>query len=162
YLGAAFGPYVGQWIGTPPSASPPLYNSYGTGNDSVAKQISLVAPQFASLATYSAGYGSYYSPSKPYNQVDSAWMVGGAAAAYSQSQGALKVTVSQGIFQQLQDRSKTFNLPLMDAEANGAISIAKSANSVYAGTVTRLIFTNEFVTDAATTNEVYDLINEPQ
>src|SRR5262249_3991031 len=42
------------------------------------------------------------------------------------------------------------------------ISIAKSANSVYAGIVTRLIFTNEFVTDAATTNEVYDLINKPQ
>ena len=50
----------------------------------------------------------------------------------------------------------------MDAEANGAISIAKAANAVYAGTVTRLIFTNEFVTDATTTNEVYDLINQPQ
>jgi exo-beta-1,3-glucanase (GH17 family) len=162
YLGAAFGPYVGQWMGTPPHASLPLYNSYGAGNDSVAKQISLVAPQFASLATYGAGYASYYSPYTPYNQVDSAWMVGGAAAAYNQSQGAAKVTVSQGIFQQLQPGSKAFDLPLMDAEANGAISIAKSANSVYAGTVTRLIFTNEFVTDATTTNEVYDLINKPQ
>ena len=98
----------------------------------------------------------------PYNQVDSNWMVGGAAAAYNQSQSALKLTVSQGIFQQLQPGSENFNLPLMDAEANGAISIAKAANAVYAGTVTRLIFTNEFVTDATTTNEVDNLINQPQ
>ncbi|HEV3311278.1 MAG TPA: glycosyl hydrolase family 17 protein [Chloroflexota bacterium] len=162
YLEAAFQPYVGQWTGSPPSASVPLFNSYGAGNDSVASQISLVAPQFSSLATYSAGYAGYYSPTTPYNQVDSNWMVGGAAAAYNQSQGALKETVSQGIFQQLQPGSEAFNLPLMDAEANGAVSIAKAANAVYAGTVTRLIFTNEFVTDATTTNEVYDLINQPQ
>ena len=162
YLGAAFQPYVGQWTGTPPSASVPYYNSYGTGNDSVANQISLVAPQFASLATYSAGYGPYYSPTTPYNQVDSTWMVGGAAAAYNQSKGALKETVSQGIFQQLQPKSELFNMPYMLAEANGAISIAKAANAVYAGTVTRLIFTNEFVADATTTNEVNDLINTPQ
>ncbi len=162
YLEAAFQPYVGQWTGTPPSASVPLFNSYGTGNDSVANQISLVATQFSSLSTYSAGYAGYYPPTTPYNQVDSNWMVGGAAAAYNQSQNALKVTVSQGIFQQLQPGSQSFNMPLMDAEANGAISIASAANAVYPGTVTRLIFTNEFVTDLATTNEVNNLINQPQ
>ena len=162
YLEAAFQPYVGQWTGTPPHASVPLFNSYGTGNDSVANQISLVATQFSSIATYSAGYSSYYSPTTPYNQVDSNWMVGGAAAAYNQSKGALKMTVSQGIFQQLQPYSEQFNLPLMDAEANGAISIAKAANATYAGTVTRLVFTNEFVTDTTTTNEVDDLITQPQ
>jgi hypothetical protein len=162
YLETAFGPYVGQWIGTPPNAMPPLYNSYGSGNSSVANQISLVATQFSSIATYGAGYASYYTPTTPYNQVDSNWMVGGAAAAYNQSQSALELTVSQGIYQQLQPMSENFNLPLMDAEANGAISIAKAANAIYPGTVTRLIFTNEFVTDATTTDEVENLITQPQ
>ena len=162
YLESVFGPYVGQWIGTPPNAMPPLYNSSGSGNSSVANQISLVATQFSSIATYGAGYASYYTPTTPYNQVDSNWMVGGAAAAYNQSQSALKLTVSQGIYQQLQPMSENFNLPLMDAEANGAISIAKAANAIYPGTVTRLIFTNEFVTDATTTNEVENLITQPQ
>ncbi len=81
-------------------------------------------------------------------------MVGGAAAAYNQSQNALKLTVNQGIYQQLLPNSENFNIPLMTAEVNGAFSIAKAANAVYPGTVTRLIFTNEFVTDATTTNEV--------
>jgi exo-beta-1,3-glucanase (GH17 family) len=162
YFGAAFQPYVGQWTGTPPNASVPLFNSYDTGDDSVANQIDLIAPQFASISTYSAGYSSYYSPSKPYNTVDSNWMVGGVAAAYNQRQGALKLTVSQGIYQQLVPYTTNFNLPLMVAEANGAISIAKAANAVYAGTVTRLIFTNEFVHDAATTQAVDNFITQPQ
>jgi hypothetical protein len=96
-----------------PRARPfPLFNSYGTGNSSVANQISLVATQFSSLAAYSAGYASYHPPTTPYNQVDSNWMVGGAAAAYNQSQNALKLTVSQGIYQQLQPGSESFNIPL--------------------------------------------------
>ncbi len=162
YLEAAYQPYVGQWTGTAPSASVPLFNSYGSGNDSVANQVNLVATQFSTLSTYSAGYAGYYSPSTPYNQVDSNWMVGGAAAAYNQSQKALKLTVNQGIYQQLLPNSENFNIPLMTAEVNGAFSIAKAANAVYPGTVTRLIFTNEFVTDATTTNEVLNLITQPQ
>jgi len=162
YLEAAFQPYVGQWSGTPPNASVPLYNSYGTGNDSVANQVSLAATQFPELATYGAGYAGYYSPATPYNQVDSNWMVGSAAAAYNKSQGAVALTVSQGIYQQLQANLINFNTPLMDAEANGALSIASAANAVYPGTVTRLIFTNEFVTDATTTGEVYHFINDAQ
>jgi exo-beta-1,3-glucanase (GH17 family) len=162
YLEAAFQPYVGQWTGAPPNASLPPYNSYGTGNDSVANQVALAATQFPELATYSAGYAGYYPPTTPYNQVDSTWMVGGAAASYNKSQGALDLTISQGIYQQLDANQINFNMPLMDAEANGALSIAGAANAVYPGTVTRLIFTNEFVTDATTTNEVDDLINDSQ
>jgi exo-beta-1,3-glucanase (GH17 family) len=139
----------------------PLFDSYGTGNDSVATQIALVAPQFPTIATYSAGYAGYYPPDKPYNQVDSNWMVGEAAAAYNKSQNALKLTVSQGIYQQLVGNTTAFNLPLMYAEANGAISIAKASNVIYPGTVTRLIFTNEFVHDAATTQAVDNLITQP-
>jgi hypothetical protein len=162
YLGAAFQPYVGQWTGSAPNASTPFFNSYGTGNSSVANQIALVAPQFPSLSTYSAGYAGYYTPQTPYNQVDSNWMVAGAAAAYNQSKNALKVTVSQGIFQQLVPNTTNFNMPLMNAEVNGAFSIAKAAHGVYAGTVTRLIFTNEFVHDATTTQEVDNLITQAQ
>ncbi len=83
YLEAAFQPYVGQWTGTPPDASVPLFNSYGTGNDSVANQISLVATQFSSLATYSAGYAGYYPSSSQDNTVANEQAYFGAIQAWA-------------------------------------------------------------------------------
>lgn len=157
FFGAGFGPYVKQWQGQPPPGDVvPPFNSYGTGNASVLNQVFQVAPVFATLATYSAGYAGYYSPSTPWNQVDSNWMVGGSAASYNHQQGNVSMTVSQGIFQQVQNHS-ILN-PLMTAEINGAFQIARNANATFPGTVQRLVFTNEYITNAATTSEVDQLI----
>jgi exo-beta-1,3-glucanase (GH17 family) len=156
YLGAAFGPYVKQWIGQAPNAMPPLFNSYTTGNASVANQIALVAPTFPQIATYGAGYAPYYPLNQPWNMVDSNWQNAPAAAAYNQTQGKLAITVSQGIYQQVQNGS--IANAYQDAEVADAFQDAANANATFAGTVTRLIFTNEYVTSAATTDQVNALI----
>jgi glucan 1,3-beta-glucosidase len=154
YLSFAFGPYVKQWQGQPPPNDQlATFNSYGKGDASVANQIALVGPYTTQLATYSAGYAGYYPPSTPYNQVDSNWMVGIAAAQYNAQKKALAVVVSQGIYQQADDAHQR-------AEIEGAFSIAAAANAAYPGSVKRLIFTNEYVTDAATTSQVLALINQ--
>jgi exo-beta-1,3-glucanase (GH17 family) len=157
YLGAAFGPYVKQWNGqAAPNAMVPLFDSYTSGNASVANQIALVAPIFPQIATYGAGYAPYYPMNKPWNMVDSNWQNAPAAAAYNQQQGKLAITVSQGIFQQVQNGS--IANAYQDAEVADAFQDAANANATFAGTVTRLIFTNEYVTSAATTNQVNALI----
>lgn len=151
YLGVAFQPYIGAWTGTAPNASVPLYDSYSQSD--VSSMVSTLSGQFKFLATYSAGYAGYYSPTKPYNQVDSTWRVGSAAASVNQAAGKKVVDVAQGIFQQN-------TAALMTAEIEGAFSIAANANQTFAGTVTKLIFTNEYVTDAATTSEVTAMVNQ--
>jgi exo-beta-1,3-glucanase (GH17 family) len=156
YLGFAFGPYVGQWRRVGQQQQPPPFNGYGSGNWSVQNQINLVGSRAGAIATYSAGYAGYYKPTTPWNQVDSAWMVGGAAANFNKRQGQLALTVSQGIFQQVQNGGIVN--PLMNAEINGALQIARTANAVYPRTVQRLVFTNEYVTNAATTTQVDQLI----
>jgi exo-beta-1,3-glucanase (GH17 family) len=158
YVGAAYGPYVGQWITDNGPKHPPYYNSYGSGNWSVQNQINLLATHFSTLATYTAGYGPYYKPTTPWNKVDSAWMVAGTAASYNRAQGRPALTVSQGIYQQVDN--KNLNNPLMTAEIKGALQIAKAANATYAGTVKRLVFTNEYVDDAKTTTQVDQLIQQ--
>jgi exo-beta-1,3-glucanase (GH17 family) len=163
YLGAAFGPYVKQWNGQPaPNAAVPLFNSYTSGNASVANQIALVAPVFPQIATYGAGYAPYYPTNQPWNMVDSNWQVGPAAAAYNKQQGKPTITVSQGIFQQVQNGS--IANAFQEAEVADAFQDASNANATFAGTVTRLVFTNEYVTSAATTDQVNALItaNKPK
>jgi exo-beta-1,3-glucanase (GH17 family) len=156
YLGAAFEPYVKQWNGQAPNAMIPFFNSYTSGNASVANQIALVAPTFPQIATYSAGYAPYYPTNQPFNMVDSNWQNAPAAAAYNQEQGKLALTVSQGIFQQEQNGS--IANASQDAEVADAFQDAANANATFAGTVTRLIFTNEYITSAATTDQVNTLI----
>lgn len=158
YFGFAYGPYVGQWLSDNTGKHPPAFNSYGSGNASVQNQINLIGPRVSALATYSAGYAGYYPPTTPYNKVDSAWMVAGAAANYNKAQKQLALTVQQGIYQQVQSGSILNSL--MNAEINGAFQIAKAANAVYPGTVKRLVFTNEYATDAASTNQVDQLIKQ--
>ena len=157
YLGAAFEPYVKQWNGQPaPNAMVPAYNSYTSGNASVANQIALIAPTFPQIATYGAGYAPYYPTNQPWNMVDSNWQNAPAAASYNQQQGKLAITVSQGIYQQVQNG--TIANAFQDAEVADAFQDASNANATFAGTVTRLIFTNEYVTSAATTDQVNTLI----
>jgi exo-beta-1,3-glucanase (GH17 family) len=149
FVGAAFGPYVKQWV----NGHPPAFNSYTTGNASVAKQVALAAKTFHSIATYTSGFGSYYPANQPYDKVDSAWEVPIAAAKLNKAQNRLALTVSQGIYQR--------NTPAqMTSEIDEAFKIAKVANKIYPGTVNRLIFTNEYVTNATTTNQVNELITK--
>src|SRR6185437_6856666 len=103
-----------------------------------------------------AGYAPYYPITQPWNMVDSNWENAPAAAAYNQQQGKLAITVSQGIFQQVQDGS--IDNAYQNAEVADAFQDAANANATFAGTVTRLVFTNEYVTSAATTQQVNDLI----
>lgn len=149
FTGVGFGPYIGAWKGTAPSASVPPFNSYSQAN--VRSMLSTVETRFKRVATYSAGYASYYSASTPWNQVDSNWRVGSAAASINKAAGKKELDVAQGIFQQSSDA-------LFTAEINGAFKIAANANSTFPGTVTKLIFTNEYVTNAATTRQVTNLI----
>jgi exo-beta-1,3-glucanase (GH17 family) len=149
-LGFAFSPYVGQLM---KNGRPPAFNSYGSGNDSVQNQINLIAPSVSSIATYSAGYAGYYPPSTPWNKVDSNWMVASAAANYNKAHGRLALTVSQGIYQQV-------DAAHMTAEINGAFQIAANANAIFPHTVQRLIFTNEYVHTAATTDAVDALVRQ--
>src|SRR5262249_29694996 len=79
-----------------------------------------------------------------------------AAAAYNQQQGKLAINVSQGIFQQVQNGS--IANAFQAAEVADAFMDASNANATFAGTVTRLVFTNEYVTNAATTDQVDALI----
>ena len=65
--------------------------------------------------------------------------------------------VSQGIYQQP-------TLELQQAEIAAAFAAAQAANSVFANTVTTLVFTNEYVTDATTTSAVTAMLtgNKPK
>jgi exo-beta-1,3-glucanase (GH17 family) len=153
YVGAAFEPYIKQWISQGGKNINPAWNSYTTGNDSVANQIAFLAPKFNSLATYGSGWGPYYPVNQPLNNLDSNSLVALEAANYNKAHGALDLTVSQGIFQQGSTAG-------WGAEISDAIAEVKQANAIYAGTVNRLIFTNEYVTDAQTTNQVINLIQQ--
>lgn len=157
YLGVGFEPYVKLWIsGSNPAATPP-WNSYESGNASVANQVNLVAPHFAFLSTYSTGYAGYYPSGTPWNKVDSNWMVASEAANYNKANNGLKVTVNQGVYQQT-DAAGNLAPDRMGIEVSNAFSIAADANATYSGTVKRLIFTNEYVTNASTTSAVNQLI----
>lgn len=151
YVGVGYQPYVKQWAGSPGSATVGAFNSYGSGDASVKRQLEVLSPHFNKLATYSAGYAGYYQPTTPWNQVDSNWRVGIEAGNANQRAGRLAFTVAQGIFQQ----STT---ALQDAEIDGAFTIAQNANASFAGTVDRLIFTNEYMFDTANTNAVLAML----
>jgi exo-beta-1,3-glucanase (GH17 family) len=75
------------------------------------------------------------------------------AAAINKEAHALKLTVSQGIFQQA-------NAADWRSEIKTAIEVTKMANETYPGTVNRLIFSNEYVNTPARTDEVIAFINE--
>ncbi len=155
YLGVGFGPYVKQWAAGAPT--PPPWNSYETGNASVGNQVKLVAPHFGFVSTYATGYAGYYNSGTPWNKVDSNWMVASEAAKYNKANAGLKLTVNQGIYQQV-DAAGNIVPDQMNIEIRNAFSIAQDANATYSGTVKRLVFTNEYVTNAATTNAVNQLI----
>lgn len=149
FVGMSFQPYVKQWAGKTLA----FFNSYGSGNASVANQVALIAPFYSKVATYSAGYASYYPVNQPYNKLDSTWEVASAAADLNKAQKKLVMTVSQGIYQQT-NNDGTINPTAMNAEINDAFQIVTNANKIYPGTVTRLIFTNEYVKNAAKTSAV--------
>lgn len=153
YLGVGFEPYVKQWSG----GSTPPWNSYESGNASVDNQVNLVAPHFGFVSTYSTGYAGYYPSGTPWNKVDSNWMVASEAAKYNKANNGLKLTVNQGIYQQT-DIPGNIVPDQMNIEIANAFAIAADANATYSGTVKRLIFTNEYVTTASSTNAVNQLI----
>jgi exo-beta-1,3-glucanase (GH17 family) len=93
------------------------------------------------------GYAGYYQPTTPWNQVDSNCHVAVAAAQVNQQQSKVAIEVSQGIYQQPTP-------DLQQAEIAAAFAAAQAANAVFAKTVTTLVFTNEYVTDATTTSAV--------
>ena len=141
--GAAFEPYVGRWTGTPPHTSTPLWNSYSLPD--IVDMLEVISTQFRKISTYGMGYAGYYAPKTPWNQVDSNCHVAGAAAQLNTEGNAIEV--SQGIYQQP-------TAALQQAEINAAFSAAKAANDIFPNTVTSFVFTNEYVTDAATTDAI--------
>ena len=130
--------------------SPP-YNSYGSGDASVAEQLSLLSPHVNKLATYGAGYAGTTPPRRPGTRSTA---TGSSALPPARQQSR----PSQGVRRQPGHLPAAGNAALQAAEIDGAFEIAAHANADYAGTVTRLIFTNEYVTDETTTNEVLAMI----
>lgn len=155
YIGLSFQPYVKQWG---PNKSLAFFNSYGTGDASVTKQIALISSTTNKVATYSAGYAPYYPVDQPFNKLDSTWQVASASAQLNKSRNALAMTVSQGVFQKTNDDG-TLNPTWMNAEITDAFAIVANANGIYPGTVTRMIFTNEYLTSAANTTAVDQMVN---
>ena len=155
YLGVAFEPYVGPWTGTPPQAKTPPWNLYS--RQDVARMLETIAPFFDKISTYGMGSAGYYPPGTPWNQVDSNCHVAGAAAQVNQQQGKVAIEVSQGIYQQSTPA-------LQQAEIAAAFAAAEAANAVFPNTVTTLVFTNEYVTDATTTAAVTAMLtgNKPK
>ena len=149
FLGVTFQPYVGRWMGTPPNATTPQWNSYS--QQDIVSMLEVIAPQFTKISTYGMGYSGYYSPETPWDLVDSNCHVAGAAAQINQLHGQLTIEVAQGIYQQP-------NAELQQAEIAAAFSAASAANALVSNTVTSLIFTNEYVVDAQTTNAVNAMI----
>lgn len=145
YLGVAFGPYIGPWTGTPPQATTPPWNSYSRQN--IVRMLEIIAPSFNKISTYGMGYAGYYPPTTPWDQVDSNCHIAGAAAQVNQQQGKVAIAVSQGIYQQPTP-------DLQQAEIAAAFTAAEAANSVFANTITTIVFTNKYVTDSTTTNAV--------
>ena len=163
FVGAAFQPYIGHWTGTPPQT--PTFNSY-TDSD-ISSMLGVMHPHFDKITSYSAGYASYYLPTHPYDKVDSNWRVAGVMADLNvaiAAAGEHAMVLAQGISQQVDSGSilnagGTAANALMAAEIEGARMVADDANAVFPGTVTRLVFTNEYVTDAITTSAVDLLIS---
>ena len=149
FLGVAFSPYVGQWTGTPPNAKVPLWNSYS--QQDIIRMLEIIAPQFNKISTYSMGYAEYYPPTTPWNQLDSNCLVAIAAAQLNRQTGKVAIEVAQGIYQQN-------NPTYQQLEIEAAFSAVSEANSLYPNTVTSLVFTNEYVTDAEKANVVNQMI----
>jgi exo-beta-1,3-glucanase (GH17 family) len=154
YVGVAFQPYVKQWSSTKinDKFQVPLWNSYRSGDASVMKQLKIVAQNFDSVATYSSGW-FYWNPEPPLDNLNSNVLVATDAAKINKAANALKLTVSQGIFQQ--DSAANW-----DSEIETAIKVTKMANEIYPGTVNRLIFSNEYLDSAARINQVMTLITK--
>jgi exo-beta-1,3-glucanase (GH17 family) len=113
--------------------------------------LAVIAPAFDKVSTYGMGYAGYYPPETTWNQVDSNCHIAGAAAQLNQQQGKVAVAVAQGIYQQPTP-------DLQQAEIAAAFAAAQAANAVFANTVTTLVFTNEYVTDATTTGAVTTML----
>ncbi len=149
FLGVAFSPYVGHWIGTPPNAKVPLWDSYS--QQDIIQMLEVVSTEFDRISTYSMGYAGYYPPTTPWNKLDANCLVAGAASRLNQQRGTLAIQVAQGIYQH-------DNPTYQQIEIEAAFSAAKAANAVYPGTVTSFVFTNEYVVNAETANAVNTMI----
>jgi exo-beta-1,3-glucanase (GH17 family) len=154
FLGVAYQPYVKQWYPNKIDgrfATPP-WNSYTTGNASVMNQLKLISQNFNSVATYASGW-FHWNPPVPFNKLNSNVLVATDAAEINKQAKSLKLTVSQGIFQQ--DNSAAWK-----SEIETAIKITKAANQIYPGTVTRLVFTNEYLDTPARIERVMNFIKD--
>ena len=109
--------------------------------------LEVIATEFDRISTYSMGYAGYYPPTTPWNQLDSNCLVAGAASQLNQQRGKVAIQVAQGIYQHE-------NPTHQQVEIEAAFSAAKAANSVYPNTVTSLVFTNEYLVNAAN-NQCY-------
>jgi exo-beta-1,3-glucanase (GH17 family) len=145
FLGVTFQPYIGQWMGTPPNATTPQWNSYSL--EDVGRMLEVIASRFSRISTYSMGCAPYYPPETPWDRVDSNCHVATAAAELNKLRGQVVIEVAQGIYQQA-------DAGLQQREIEAAFSAASTANSVFPNTVTSLVFTNEYVVDADTANAV--------
>lgn len=149
FLGGAFQPYVGRWTGTPPNATTPQWNSYS--QQDIMNMLEVIASKFTKISTYGMGYAGYYSPTTPWNEVDSNCHVALAAAELNKLRGQVVIEVAQGVYQQS-------DAALQQAEVEAAFSAASAANAVFPNTVTSFVFTNEYIVDAQTTNAVNSMI----
>jgi exo-beta-1,3-glucanase (GH17 family) len=154
YVGVAFQPYVKQWSSEKIDGEykVPYYNSYVSGDASVMKQLTIIAKDFKSVATYSSGWRPGQPP-VPSKELDSNVLIATDAAEINKAANTLKLTVSQGIFQQA-------NSANWDSEIETAIKLTKMANEIYPGTVNRLIFSNEYLYSPANVDQVIKLIDK--
>jgi hypothetical protein len=98
-------------------------------------QLTVISQNFDSVATYSSGW-FHWNPPVPLKELNSNVLVATDAATINKESNALKLTVSQGIFQQS-------DAAAWKSEIDTAINVTKMANQTYPGTVNRLIFSNE-------------------
>jgi exo-beta-1,3-glucanase (GH17 family) len=116
------------------------------------KQLTTIAQNFGSVSMYSSGW-FYWNPEPRLKELNSNVLVATDAATINKQANSLKLTVSQGIFQQ--DSEANWN-----SEIETAIKVTKMANEIYPGTVNRLIFSNEYLDTPAKIDQVLSLIDK--
>ncbi len=173
YCGFSYGPFVGQWYNNPhynPSdplsqfLTAPWGGSYDAGSWSISNQLNLIAQHATRINTYGAGVFGWNGAPAP-NYYDTA-LIAPTVAARNAASPTSRITMYQGIFQQLENGRIGTGGPtsftpnsVMAAETDKALALADSANTTSANTCVGLVFTNEFVHDETSTSDVRGLIN---
>ena len=145
-MGVGFEPYVKNWVG----GSTGYWNSYSLQD--VKNMLNVVNTRFTSIATYSMGTASY-NVNNNWDSLDSNCLVARAAAQINSQKGFVAISVSQGIYQ-----NSDYNI--QQKEISNAFLAAQDANGIYPKTVWGLTFTNEYLTDVSSGNQIWKMITD--